>query len=157
MADKMIFVKSEAMDIEWLEMRETIDAVEDAIKQQVIRQDKINGESIHIILAGSIGLWDGTRQGGKHVKLGDVLESSNYDDLEVYLNDNNELVFKFMHHDGSHYMNLYALSEEQLEGTGMNSDDEETWDGQDYINVIERFEPVKADDQFNPGWELYER
>lgn len=155
--DKIILIKSEVMDSAWDEMRETFESVEDAIGGLIKRFEEEKGEEVlSLVLAGSVGRWDGTSIGGKEAKAGEVLESSNYDDLEVYFNTEGELELKFMHHDGSHYMNLYPLTLTRLNKLGLD-EDQDTWNYNEYAKVYESLTPLKDDGEFDCGWELYDR
>lgn len=155
--DKIILIKSEVMEEAWDEMKETFESVEDAIGGLIKRFEEEKGEEVlSLVLAGSVGRWDGTRIGGKEVKAGEVLESSNYDDLEVYFNTARELELRFMHHDGSHYMNLYPMTLTRLNKLGLD-EDQDTWDANDYNRVHTNLDALKDDGEFDCGWELYDR
>jgi len=71
-----------------------------------------------LLLFGSVGLWNGTFDGGKMIK---AEESElrkimgDYDDVIVEADEDNHIAMKFVHHDGVHYMQLFTIPEDLTE------------------------------------------
>lgn len=75
------------------------------------RYEKRYGCSGTFYQCGSVGVWNGTFVGGKKINNYEDVFSVDCDDIRVYAESDGTLTFSYHHHDGSHYMNLYILSD----------------------------------------------
>jgi hypothetical protein len=96
---------------------------------------------IGIALIGSVGLWNGNPSGGKIYDIKDIenILSMDVDDIEVVSEDGTITIFGH-HHDGSHCMNIYFITENKLRKAGLFSEYEQC--GIDSINYIEAIEKL---------------
>lgn len=151
MAMKVVYKLSEQEDYFIMENQE---AVYDAIEGLVERyENRYNTEIVSFILAGTVGRWNGRSNGGKHILLPQVIDSAEYDDFEILVNEAGELEFHYIHHDGRHYMKLYFMTANKLRVNHLDEDGD-TWDYKDYQKVVNEVLPAKVDKHFDLGWEL---
>lgn len=93
-----------------------------------------------VVLCGKVGLWNGSPVGGKNVSetsfildnIGDV------DDIEVVIEDNGTITILGYHHDGTHKMNIYFLTENKLNKIGYELDDYRF-----YEKIYNNYSPIK--------------
>lgn len=97
-----------------------------------------------LILLGSVGRWDGTSGGGKIIyadekNLRDTM--TDYDEIRVEADDNNQISINYIHHDGTDSMYLYTIPEDLTElAKVMGYDDPDELDTdirQDYVDMEE--------------------
>lgn len=103
------------------------DCIEDLKKQY---EKRYNTTIEHIVLCGRVGLWQGSRVGGKIVEQDTYTldNMGNVDNIEVNIEDNGTITIVGSHHDNSHYMNLYFLTENKLKKVGYDLSDYKTYE-----------------------------
>lgn len=87
---------------------EVIDAI-------INKYNKKYGSYGALYMVGTVQTWQGNHHGGKEIIELENILITNCDDVKVYINEESEIEFSFHHHDGSHHMKLYILSERQKE------------------------------------------
>lgn len=98
---------------------------------------------VSIVMAGIVGTWRGQFIGGK-VQSMDYPLSMEVDSLEVVVEDDRSLLIKGIHHDGTHLMNLYLLTENQLKKANCYAAYQYGgWDSDDFKNIYLKCNPVK--------------
>lgn len=66
-----------------------------------------------LVLAGSVGSWDGTYNGGIVIDVDNLLTFDNGDyDVEL-VEDSGKLIWVMKHHDGTHYMQLFTVPDDE--------------------------------------------
>lgn len=93
-----------------------------------------------VVLCGKLGLWNGSPVGGKNVsETSFILDNmGNVDDIEVNIEDNGIITILGYHHDGTHRMNIYFLTENKLNKIGYELDDYRF-----YEKIYNTYNPVK--------------
>lgn len=93
-----------------------------------------------VVLCGKLGLWNGSPVGGKNVsKTSFILDNiGDVDDIEVNIEDNGTITIVGSHHDGTHRMNIYFLTENKLNKIGYSSDDYRF-----YEKIYNNYSPIK--------------
>lgn len=66
-----------------------------------------------LILAGTVGRWNGDFNGGKVIDVDDLLSVGNVDRIDI-VEDNNQLFWKGYHHDGHHTMGLFTIPNDEI-------------------------------------------
>ena len=66
-----------------------------------------------LILAGTVGRWNGDFNGGKVIDVDDLLSIGNVDRIDI-VEDNNQLFWKGYHHDGHHTMGLFTIPNDEI-------------------------------------------
>lgn len=66
-----------------------------------------------LILAGTVGRWNGDFNGGKVIDVDDLLSIGNVDRIDI-IEDNNQLFWKGYHHDGHHTMGLFTIPNDEI-------------------------------------------
>lgn len=86
----------------------------------------------YICLAGRVGRWNGTFVGGRQLNYdNNPLECmGNVDDITVSIDDNRFIDIRGHHHDGTHVMNIYLISDGLYE----------KWDAKGYMDTPEFYE-----------------
>src|SRR5690625_5049798 len=70
----------------------------------------------HVAMAGHVGRWNGSPIGGRILSVDEnpILHMGDVDKIEVRVDDDGVITLYGYHHDGTHKMNLYLLSENKL-------------------------------------------
>lgn len=93
--------------------------IKDYINEFEIR---FNTEVIGFALAGSVGLWNGAKLGGKVYDLSNlsskILDMGRVDAVDVIVEDDRTITIRGSHHDGVHYMNIYLITSRRLMKAG---------------------------------------
>ena len=84
------------------------DSMEEVVRNSIESYEKRYKTNVEMFMIGTLGLWDGTKLGGRMVKNINDLLVYGYDDYIVTVEDN-KMNFGFNHHDGTHNMTLYVL------------------------------------------------
>ena len=85
-------------------------------------EKKYKTEVVEIALCGSLSFWNGTCIGGKIVTTENILNSS-CEKVRVFIDDNKDLNIELVHHDGTHIMGIYFLTENKLKNNPYSKDD----------------------------------
>lgn len=90
------------------------DEYQDEYEFQEVKNFLVNlCEKNYCVLSGSAGTWRGNCDGGAVIESYDRLSdiwNSGYGDLQI-LDDNGELIFKYIHHDGTDVWHLRRLTD----------------------------------------------
>lgn len=101
-----------------------IDDFNGLINSEIKKYEKrYKSKVILVLVAGRLGLWNGNPFGGKLVHPSRVLSTfSSCDTIEIVKNTvNGELTLLGYHHDGTHNMKMYLISESRAERFGIGS------------------------------------
>lgn len=83
---------------------------------------RFNTEVIGFALAGSVGLWNGAKEGGDVYDLSHlsskILSMGKVDEIDVVIEDDRTITIRGSHHDGVHYMNIYLITNRRLMKAG---------------------------------------
>lgn len=93
-----------------------------------------------VVLCGKLGLWHSSPIGGKNVsETSFILDNmGNVDNIEVNIEDNKTITILGHHHDGTHQMNIYFLTENKLNKIGYELDDYRF-----YEKIYNNYSPIK--------------
>lgn len=117
------------------------------INEAIERHEKRYGTDIvHIALVGKIGLWNGSPIGGVVFGISEnpLEKMGNVDEVEVVRSENGTITILGHHHDGTHRMHVYLLSEKMLDKINpyWNSSYFD-WSPEDMIRIYETKQPLK--------------
>lgn len=107
----------EGEDISEMDQIEDVNDLSHDVKELIKRHAKASyrrkADGMNVVVAGILGLWSG-RTFGYKVKPYNEFElfSAGYDHT-IKVDHNGELEILLHHHDGTHYLNIYVLDEEQ--------------------------------------------
>ena len=78
-----------------------------------------------VVLCGKLGLWHSSPVGGKNILSNNLILDNigDVDDIEVNIEDDGTITILGYHHDGTHQMNIYFLTENKLNKIGYELDD----------------------------------
>ena len=152
-------VSEEELDLGLIQMaiEEDIEYTAKELHQLVERFENRYRTTVRAIaLGGLVGTWRGHFQGGKMI--GDDPEKAFYafDNCEIIrvgIDEDSLVEFESIHHDGKHRMNLYVLTNNQLQKMGL-SDDFSLWDYSEYETLVDEGSPAKADKVFKSAFGL---
>lgn len=105
-------------------------------------EKRYNSSTSYVTLAGTVGLWNGSPIGGRVINYdhNPLYCLGNVDRKAVSVDDDGVLTISGYHHDGTHSMNLYIITDsaiEKLEAKGL-------WDTPDgYAHIVSTRKPVK--------------
>lgn len=102
---------------------------------------------LELVLCGKVGLWNGSCVGGKLVSFDNPISMGDVDDIEVTMDEDRTLVVSGHHHDGSHHMFLYFLTESSMKKAGIFNTYEyygaDNFTADDYEAIFDKLNPVK--------------
>ena len=109
-----------------------------SLKEQYEERYKTTVEKI--VLCGKLGLWNGSPVGGKNIsETSFILDNmGNVDNIEVNIEDDGTITILGYHHDGTHQMNIYFLTENKLNKIGYELDDYRF-----YEKIYNDYSPIK--------------
>lgn len=64
-------------------------------------------------MAGTVGRWNGNSKGGTVIDVDNLLGFGDVDEVSIE-EENGQLIWKGSHHDGTHYMGLYTIPEDEM-------------------------------------------
>lgn len=105
---------------------------------------------------GTVGVWTGNHDGGTIKGYNELFSTFSCDDMEVGGDEHHVMEFQYHHHDGTHIMNLYPITESKMKkagvyGTYAAGDLNQLW-------VIEKLKgvsaPVKVPARYRPKKEV---
>lgn len=124
--------------------------------EQEIDKKESKGEMVEgIFLIGNVGKWDGTKFGGKYVEnASEVLDIASVDEIEVEVDDERVIDVKGIHHDGTHRMNIYIVTDGDIKRMGLEEVfDEEGIEGLEEVEyfgkIAKEVVPVKLEENDN--------
>ena len=104
-------------------------------------------EVLELVLCGKVGLWNGSCVGGKLVSFNNPISMGDVDDIEVTIEEDRTIVASGHHHDGSHHMFLYFLTESAMKKAGIFNTYEyygaDNFTADDYEAIFDKLNPVK--------------
>lgn len=100
---------------------------------------------VNIALAGRIGLWNENPIGGKIINAtGNPLEHmGRVDTVEVEVDEEGLITINGHHHDGTHRMNIFLLTENKLKKVSPNFLEYGEFDVEDIESIYEKSAPLK--------------
>lgn len=101
---------------------------------------------VHIALAGKVGLWNRTPIGGRLLKAdaNPIDYIGQVDAISVVQEDDGVITINGHHHDGTHRMRVYLLSENMLNKINPNWDNDYSGLGaDDFKTIYETRKPLK--------------
>lgn len=121
-----------------------LEMMEEAIR---LHEKRYGTDIVRIALAGKIGLWNGTPIGGRLLRNdANPLECmGNVDNISVVKDEDGVVTIEGHHHDGTHRMHVYLLSENMLDKINplWNSSYSEL-EADDFIKIYETRKPLKV-------------
>lgn len=94
------------------------------IEKEISKYEKrYKTKIVGLLIAGKVGLWSGDKFGGKFVSPKQGVSSSmgSCDVIELYKNkETNEYLLVGKHHDGTHQMKIYLVSESKAKRHDLN-------------------------------------
>lgn len=109
-------------------------------------EKRYNTEIIALVLCGEIGLWHSSPIGGMIVDF-DSIFNIDVDDIEVFINKDDTLEIHAYHHDGTHKLNLFFLTESSMKKAGVwkryNSLGFKDFRGEEFKKIYDSLTPLK--------------
>lgn len=103
-------------------------------------------EVLEIAMCGKVGRWNGSFTGGKIVDFDDILQM-NVDSITIELDDDDSILIKGHHHDGTHLMKLYFLTESNMKKSKIwssyNYGGANGFDYLDFGKIYDNLKPLK--------------
>ena len=115
------------------------------LEKEVEKYEKrYHTEVVGIALLGTIGLWNGRHSGGKLYERSNMenILNMDVDDIEVTAYEDGELQIAGSHHDGTHYMSIYFITENKIKKAGLYN--EYYYNGISGINYFEGITALSA-------------
>lgn len=104
-------------------------------------------EVLELVLCGRVGRWSGSPIGGKVVNFNNPLDMGNVDDIDATLEEDRTIFINGHHHDGSHHMALYFLTESAMKRAGIFGTYEyygtDGFTADDFESIYNNLNPVK--------------
>lgn len=122
----------------WEEEKKYFDNCIYSLKEQY--EKRYNTTVEKIVLCGKVGLWHSSPVGGKNVtETRSILDNiGEVDNIEVIIEDNGTITILGYHHDGTHKMNIYFLTENKLNKIGYDLNDYRA-----YEKIYNTYTPIK--------------
>lgn len=110
-------------------------------------EKRYNTEVLELVLCGKVGLWNGSCVGGKLVSFDNPISMRDVEDVDVTIEEDRTIVISGHHHDGSHHMLLYFLTEGTMKKAGIFNTYEyygaDNFTANDYEAIFDKLNPVK--------------
>lgn len=128
------------------------------INNEIKLKERETGSTVvDVVMAGTVGLWNGTTIGGKTIYVGSLhkIFSFDVDEIDIAVDKSSrEIIWLGYHHDGTHAMKLYLITEDELESLGLLEDyhregESAISDVEFYEKVLDRLYPVTLDEGNN--------
>lgn len=104
-------------------------------------------EILEVVLCGKLGFWNGSPIGGKLVSFKNPIDIGSVDSIDVTIEDDRTIFISGHHHDGSHHMCLYFLTESAMKRAGIfdtyNNAGAQYFDADDYEAIYNNLNPIK--------------
>lgn len=106
----------------WTSEIEATDGYIDEQDYEIVREDfeenilpsiKNQCRNDVLIMAGTVGRWNGNSKGGTVIDVDNLLGFGDVDEVSIE-EENGQLIWKGSHHDGTHYMGLYTIPEDEM-------------------------------------------
>lgn len=106
----------------WTSEIEATDGYIDEQDYEIVREDfeenilpsiKNQCRNDVLIMAGTVGRWNGNSKGGTVIDVDNLLSFGDVDEVSIE-EENGQLIWKGSHHDGTHYMGLYTIPEDEM-------------------------------------------
>lgn len=98
-----------------------------------------------IALVGRVGLWNGSPVGGRIIDIDDnpIEYMGNVDNVDVTVDEEGVITIHGHHHDGTHSMNIYLLTENKLQKVAPDYLRFGDYDYRDMERIYENLKPLK--------------
>lgn len=106
----------------WTSEIEATDGYIDEQDYEIVREDfeenilpsiKNQCRNDVLIMASTVGRWNGNSKGGTVIDVDNLLGFGDVDEVSIE-EENGQLIWKGSHHDGTHYMGLYTIPEDEM-------------------------------------------
>ena len=117
------------------------------LQKEMERYEKRYKTSVtHFALVGTVGRWNGSPIGGKLIDYNEnpIDHMGRVDEIEVVLNEDKTFTILGHHHDGTHRMDIYFMTENKLNKVVPDFVDYGNYDYQDIERIYEEYKPFKA-------------
>ena len=102
---------------------------------------------LELALCGKVGRWNGNVVGGKIVNFTNPVSMGEVDSIDITMEEDRTIFINGHHHDGTHSMALYFLTESSMKRAGIFSkyDNEGTkyFDYEDFEAIYNNLNPIK--------------
>lgn len=124
-----------------------VEHFKNCLKEEIeIFEKRYHTTVLEVAMCGKVGLWHSSPVGGKIIDIESPLNIDG-DEIEVYLDEDGFICVAGHHHDGSHAMCYYFLTESSLKRTGLFSKYEHygvsEFTGEDFEKIYDKLNPVK--------------
>ena len=103
-------------------------------------------EVIGLRLGGTVGRWNGNPIGGKIIAVDSnpIEQMGSVETVEVVVEDDGVITILGHHHDGTHRMNIYLLTENKLKQVSPSYLNHNQVDYEDMERMVEHLKPLKC-------------
>lgn len=110
-------------------------------------EKRYNTTILELALCGHVGTWRGNFVGGKIVNFHNPIAMENVEDIDVTIEEDRTIFINGHHHDGSHSMALYFLTENNMKKAGIwktyDSVGSNYFDADDFEAIYNNLNPIK--------------
>lgn len=112
------------------------------IEDEIKKKEKSSGSNVVALgQIGRVGLWNGSPTGGRVYDTDQIkkLLEMDVDTIEVTVDENNIITIEGHHHDGTHRMNIYLITEKELKKTKiLDVYEDEGIEGLNDVSIIQK-------------------
>ena len=110
-------------------------------------EKRYNTEVLELALCGNVGTWRGRCVGGKIVSFKNPVSMGDVDSIDVTMDIDRTIFINGHHHDGSHSMALYFLTESSMKRAGIlntyQCSGTKYFEAEDFEAIYNNLNPIK--------------
>lgn len=116
----LVYAECENIEFSQTQWESEMEYFEEFLKENVKSFEKrFNTQVLEIALCGKVGLWNHSPIGGKVVEDFNVFNLGNsVESIDVSVEDDRTITVQGHHHDGTHNMGIYFITDSVLKDTG---------------------------------------
>lgn len=125
------------------------DYFKEFLKESIEKYErKYKTDVLEVVLCGKVGRWNGTFIGGKVIQDYDALSmGDSVESIDVIIDEDNSICIEGSHHDGTHRMGIYFITNSVLRNTGYKAYYEnfgkEAFDADFFVKLYSIRKPLK--------------
>lgn len=110
---KLIWTSEPSGDEDGYYDEQDYEIIKEDFEESVLPNIKNQCRNDILIMAGTVGRWNGTSDGGTVIDVNDLYGFGDVDEVEI-VEENNQLIWRGHHHDGTHEMALYTIPDDEI-------------------------------------------
>lgn len=110
---KLIWTSEPSGDEDGYYDEQDYEIIKEDFEESVLPNIKNQCRNDILIMAGTVGRWNGTSDGGTVIDVDDLYGFGDVDEVEI-VEENNQLIWRGHHHDGTHEMALYTIPDDEI-------------------------------------------